>query len=109
MLIAATCAAAAGTDALAQRPAQQKPVYDQYYPSKVLRTSRQGCMRDEEAIGAFCIRHCQKGYRLVPKSDPPRCRSIEPLPPGSLPGAIRQETGKAHKPPSKPPKPEPGE
>lgn len=81
--------------ALAQqkkKPPAPKPVYDQYEPSRVLRTGRQDCMRDEDAIGAYCVKACQRGYVSVTNSNPPRCRSIEPLPPGQLAGPLRRET-----------------
>ncbi len=83
----------AGVVTAQKPPASQKPVYDQYEPSKVRRTRLQECLRDEEPGGAYCVKLCQKGYQPVPKSDPPRCRSIEPLPPGQLGGGIRKETG----------------
>ncbi len=104
VLLAGICLAAQADLATAQRAVPQKPVYDQYEPSKVRRTRKQDCLRDEEPSGAYCIRLCQKGYRLVPNSNPPRCRSIEPLPPGSLPSPVRQEKGSQPK-LSKPEKP----
>ena len=94
VILAGLCVAAQAGFAIAQKPApQQKPVYDQYEPSKVRRTRSQQCLRDEEPAGAYCVKVCQKGYLPVPNSDPPRCRSVEPLPPGQLPGPIRKETG----------------
>lgn len=94
VLLAGICVAAQAGFAHAQRPApQKKPVYDQYEPSKVRRTRSQECLRDEEAAGAYCVRVCQRGYLPVPNSDPPRCRSVDPLPPGQLARPIRKETG----------------
>jgi hypothetical protein len=94
LLLAGLCVAAQAEFAFAQKPApQKKPVYDQYEPSKVRRTRSQECMRDEDPVGAYCVKVCQKGYLPVPNIDPPRCRSIEPLPPGQIPGPIRKETG----------------
>jgi len=97
-LLAGLCLAAQADAVLAQQAPPQKAVHDQYEPSKVRRTRLQECLRDEEPAGAYCIKLCQKGYQLVPKSDPPRCRSIEPLPPGQLGGPIRKETGAQAKP-----------
>jgi len=96
LLAAAGLAAQAGI-VPAQKPASQ-PVYDQYEPSKVRRSRLQECLRDEEPSGAYCVKLCQKGYQPVPKSDPPRCRSVEPLPPGQIAGPIRKETGTQPKP-----------
>lgn len=93
VLLAGLCLALQADFSAAQRPVPSKPVYDQYEPSKVRRTRKQDCLRDEEMSGAYCIKLCQKGYQLVPNSEPPRCRGIEPLPPGSLPAPIRRETG----------------
>ncbi len=111
VLLAGLCVAAQAGLSVAQAPApQKKPVYDQYEPSKVRRTRSQECLRDEDPIGAYCVKVCQKGYLPVPNSDPPRCRSVEPLPPGQLAGPIRKETGAQPKPPretgpKKPPPP----
>ncbi len=100
VLLAGICVAVPAGFAIAQKPVpQKKPVYDQYEPSKVRRTRSQQCMRDEEPAGAYCVKVCQKGYLPVPNSDPPRCRSVEPLPPGQLGGPIRKETGTQPKPP----------
>jgi hypothetical protein len=104
ILLAGSCAAAQGGLALAQKLPPSKPVYDQYQPNRVLRTGRQECMSNEDPIGAYCVRMCQKGYVVVPDSDPPRCRSIEPLPPGQAAGPIRMETAPVPK-PSGPQKP----
>lgn len=95
VLLVGLWAVAQAAPALAQQrtaPAK-KPVYDQYEPSRILRTGRQGCMHNEDTIGAYCVKVCKKGYVPVPNSDPPRCRSLEPLPPGQLAGPIRKETG----------------
>lgn len=92
LLLAGCCAVAQAGLALAQRSPPVKPAYDQYEPSRVLRTGRQDCTKDEDAIGAYCVRACQKGYVPVPDSNPPRCRGVEPLPPGQLAGPIRKET-----------------
>lgn len=99
LLLAAACALALPGIAGAQKKPPRKPVYDQYEPSRVLRTGRQPCMRDEDAIGAYCVRACQKGYIPVPDSNPPRCRGVEPLPPGQLAGPIRRETARLPKQP----------
>lgn len=94
VLLAGVFVAAQAGYAIAQKTVpQKKPVYDQYEPSKVRRTRSQECMRDEESAGAYCVKVCRKGYLPVPNSNPPLCRSVEPLPPGQLPGPIRKETG----------------
>ena len=111
-LLAAGCGLAAHAGvAPAQQAPQAKPVYDQYLPSRILKTGRQECMRNEDQIGAYCVRICQKGYVMVPNSNPPRCRSVEPLPPGSIAGPLRQETGTLPNPPTnvKPRAPSAGE
>jgi hypothetical protein len=86
VLLAGICLALQADYSAAQKPAPRKPVYDQYEPSKVRRTRKQECLRDEEPSGAYCVRLCQKG---------------------SLPGPIRRETGSQPKLPGsdKPTKP----
>lgn len=94
VLLAGILLAAQAGFANAQKPAPpKKPVYDQYEPSKVRRGRAQQCLRNEDPVGAYCVKVCQKGYLPVPQSDPPRCRSVDPLPPGHIPGPIRKETG----------------
>jgi hypothetical protein len=105
VLLAGICLAAQADTVLAQQNPPQKSVYDQYEPSKVRRTRLQECLRDEEPAGAYCVKLCQKGYQPVPKSAPPRCRSIEPLPPGQIAGPIRKETGTQAKLPGQKPLP----
>ena len=87
-----------------------KPVYDIYEPSQRLRTRRQECMRDEEPMGAYCAKKCQAGYQMEISGKNARCRSINPLPPGSLPGPVRKEIGTQPKlpAPAKPQAPRPG-
>ncbi len=93
-LLVAVCAVFPAGIALSQgKKPPAKAAYDQYEPSRVLRTGRQDCMRNEETIGPWCVRACQKGYVAVPDSNPPRCRSIEPLPAGQIAGPIRREAG----------------
>ncbi|OGA20539.1 MAG: hypothetical protein A3I02_11740 [Betaproteobacteria bacterium RIFCSPLOWO2_02_FULL_67_26] len=114
LLAAGWCAAAHWGLAMAQ-PGTQAPAakkaarvyYDQYEPMKALRLSRQDCLRTEESIGAFCVNRCQRGYVMVPGSNPPRCRSVDPLPPGQLPGPIRKEVGAPQPKPPQPSKPRP--
>jgi hypothetical protein len=86
-----------------QKAAEPAAKYDQYEPSRIRRGRAEVCGRNEEAIGAYCVKPCMKGYVIVPNSDPARCRSVEPLPPGQLPGPIRKETGSLEKPPPPPP------
>ena len=85
---------------------QDKPVYDIYEPSQRLRTRRQECMQDEEPMGAYCAKKCQAGYQMEISGKNARCRSLKPLPPGTLPGPIRQEIGTQPKLPE-PAKPQP--
>ena len=110
LLAAGRCLAAEATVAPAQQRTPAAPAqpsgriyYDQYEPSRTPQLSRQPCLRDEEAVGGYCVKKCKQGYRLVPDSNPQRCRSIEPLPPGQLPGPIRRETGQQPKLPPPPP------
>jgi hypothetical protein len=87
-----------------QKPAAEPPSkYDQYEPSRIRRGRTESCGRNEEPVGAYCIKPCMKGYVLVPDSDPARCRSVDPLPPGQIPGPIRKETGAMEKLPPPPP------
>src|SRR5262245_41620982 len=95
LALAAGCVVPA-TNAVA---AQQKAYYDQYEPSERQRLRRESCMRDEEPIGPYCVKQCQKGYVLVAGSKPPRCRSLEPLPSGQLPGPVRKQVGVQAPPP----------
>lgn len=112
--VAVIClAAAAATAVHAQQPAPkkpaqtkpeaQKPQFDQYEPSQRMRTRRESCARDEEAIGAYCVKNCNKGYVMVENSRPPRCRSVDPLPPGVMAGPIRKQIAEPLKPPPPPP------
>jgi hypothetical protein len=106
VLAALICAVAWSGPAAAQAPAaktppgkyaadalQAKPVYDVYEPSQRLRTRRQQCMQDEEPMGAYCAKKCQPGYQMTINDRYARCRTVEPLPPGSLPSPMRTETG----------------
>ena len=100
LLAAGICAALAPVPAPAQqqKPAAEKSVqpsgaalYDHYEPSRRQRIRRESCMRDEDDAGAFCAKRCDTGYRLVPGSKPPLCRSVKPLPPGQKPGPVRRQ------------------
>ena len=101
LLAAAICAVAWTGLAIAQQPAgkpvaktlQDKPIYDVYEPSQRLRTRRQECMRDEDAMGAYCAKKCQAGYQMEISGKNARCRAVEPLPPGAAPGPVRKEIG----------------
>jgi hypothetical protein len=75
------------------QPQQTSTYYDMYEPSVRQRLRRESCARNEEPIGPYCVKDCEKGYRLIAESKPPRCRSIEPLPPGSMPRPVRKEVG----------------
>jgi hypothetical protein len=108
LLLLAGLAAGAG-DGLAQtRPSQPQKAeppakYDQYEPSRTRRLRAEVCGRHEETVGAYCVKACQKGYVLLPDVDPPRCRGVEPLPQGQIPGPIRKEIGEQPKLPPPPP------
>jgi hypothetical protein len=84
----ATCATSV---VAAQKPPRATVYYDQYEPSQRQRLRRESCARDEDVVGAFCAKRCEKGYIHVVGSKPYRCRSLEPLPPGHLPGAMRRQ------------------
>lgn len=91
ILLAVFCVAAQAGLAAAQKPPSAKTVYDQYEPTKMRRGRAQGCLRGEEEAGAYCVKLCQRGYLLVPGIEPPRCRSIDPLPSGALPGPMQRD------------------
>jgi hypothetical protein len=97
---AIVCAHPGQARAQARQKAAEPPAkYDQYEPSRVRRGRGEVCGRNEEQVGAYCVKPCMKGYVLVPNSDPARCRGVEPLPAGQIPGPIRKETGAMEKPP----------
>ena len=109
LLAAGLCAALLASPALGQQQApagKGKLYYDEYEPSRTRQLRSQACLRNEESIRGFCVRSCQRGYVMVPERNPPRCRSVQPLPPGQLPGPLRRETGSLPKLP-KPDKPTP--
>ena len=83
------------------QPAGQN-YYDMYEPNLRQRLRRETCGRDELPDGANCVRMCKKGYIQITGSNPPRCRSIAPLPAGQLPGPVRKETGTPPQPPRMP-------
>lgn len=115
LFAAGICAAAAPWPAPAQqKPPAEKPAagksaqppgtyYDQYEPSRRQRLRRESCTRNEDESGAFCVKRCDTGYRLVPGANPPRCRSIKPLPPGQKPGPVRKQVSEPYKPLEPPP------
>ena len=87
--------------------AQQKPnagtvYYDQYEPSERQRLRRETCAKDEESMGPYCTKKCDKGYLMVKGSKPARCRAIEPLAPGVMPTAVRKQVGVQPPPPGPP-------
>ena len=79
-----------------------KNYYDMYEPNKRQRLRREACGSDELSLGVYCFRECNKGYVLVAGTNPPRCRSMTPLPAGQLPGPVRKELGAPPRPPRKP-------
>jgi hypothetical protein len=98
LLAVAACAGlwtAAGT--AQQRPAakeqQPKLAYDMYEPSQRLHTRRQGCLRDEEMLGAYCVKKCDAGYQMQTAGKQVRCRAVKPLPPGSPQPPMRKQIG----------------
>lgn len=105
----ALVALAAG--ALAQAPAR-KPLaaaYDEYESSQRQRLRRESCGREEDMVGAFCVRQCERGYRPVSHDAlPRRCRSVQPLPAGSLPQGVRRQVGTQPVPPAMSPAPPAG-
>jgi hypothetical protein len=76
--------------------------YDSYLPSTRIRTRRDTCTKNEILQGAFCVKACKQGYVLVTGSKPPKCRNLNPLPPGQIPGAERQESTVLKLPPRNP-------
>jgi hypothetical protein len=103
-LIAALVFAASAAGAWAQAPAKKAPpaVYDEYQASQRMRLRRESCGRDEDPVAAFCVRRCERGYLARSQSTlPRRCRSLQPLPPGSLSQGVRRQLGT----PPVPPKP----
>ena len=91
-------------------PAQEKSgaqnlYYDIYIPSQRLRTRRDNCLADEDMMGAYCVKKCEKDFVSFGNGHPPRCRSVEPLAPGRMPSAVRTQTGTQPLPPGTPPPP----
>lgn len=83
---------AIGAQSTSEKP-QIGKYYDMYEPSQRQRLRRESCGRIEDPIGPYCVKQCVKGYQMVAGSNPPRCRSIEPLPQGQMPGPVRKEVG----------------
>lgn len=105
-LIAGMIAAGAMTSTVIVQAAEKKPAanqstvfYDQYEPSQRQRLRKETCAVNEQSMGPYCTRKCDAGYLLVKDSKPPRCRSIEPLPPGQMPTAVRKQIGVQPPPP----------
>jgi len=119
LLAAVVWSATGGQSTLAQQPqakppqakppaAKQAPriYHDEYEPNHARRSRKQSCLRDEEEIGAYCVRSCRAGYAMLTDRHPPRCRSIDPLPPGQLPGPLRRDIGEQPMPPGHPKTPQ---
>jgi hypothetical protein len=85
------------------KPGAQNLYYDIYIPSQRLRTRRDNCLADEDMMGAYCVKKCEKDFVSFGTGHPPRCRSVEPLAPGRMPSAIRTQTGTQPLPPGTPP------
>lgn len=88
--------------------AQKKPAaldnlhYEIYQPSQRLRTRRDNCSSDEDMKGAYCVKKCLTNFVASGNDNLPRCRSVEPLPPGVMPSAMRVQTGAQPLPPGTP-------
>jgi hypothetical protein len=98
--------------ALAQQKPPKKPtpapraVYDEYQASQRQRLRRESCGRAEDMVAAYCVRKCDAGYQPVSHSAlPRRCRSLQPLPDGSVPQGLRRQTGVQPLPPARPANP----
>jgi hypothetical protein len=95
-----------------QRPAAQAPqryYYEEYEASQRLRLRVETCARAEDALGAYCVRKCERGYLAASEGAlPRRCRSRQPLPPGTLPQGLRKELGAQPVPPARQPAAAPG-
>ena len=116
------CAMAAGAGAqtqapqkaAAQKPAAQQPAakgaarvyYDIYEPLQRRRLRKESCSRDEDSVGANCVKKCLPSYELKAEFRPMRCQCTTPLPPGTLPGPIRSDVG-IQPMPAQPEKPQP--
>ena len=82
--------------------AQQRNAHDEYEASRRLRLAAEACGGVEDAVGAYCVRRCDRGYRAVSeKLLPRRCRSLEPLPPGTRSEGPRKQTGTLPVPPAR--------
>ena len=75
-----SCAAAAAKGAA-------RVYYDIYEPLQRRRLRKESCMKDEDAVGASCVKKCLPSYELKAEFRPMRCQGTKPLPPGVLPGA----------------------
>jgi hypothetical protein len=84
--------------------------YDAYEPLQRTHLKRESCRKDEESVGAHCVKKCNPSYELKTDVRPMRCVGTRPLPPGVLPGPIRSDFGVQPMPaqPANPPKPKPG-
>ena len=92
VFVLATAFLAPAANAQQKSTAPDNLRYDIYQPSERLRTRRDHCLKDEDMKGAYCVKKCEKNYVAVGNGRPPRCRSVEPLPPGVMPSAIRVQT-----------------
>lgn len=84
--------------------------YDAYEPLQRARLKRESCMRDEDSIGAYCVKKCLPSYELKSEMRPMRCQGTKPLAPGVLPGPVRSDIGVQKMPsqPDAPPRSKPG-
>jgi hypothetical protein len=121
LLVAGTCGflATARAQQAPQKPAPQKPAaikpaarvyYDIYEPLQRRRLRKEACLKDEDSVGANCVKKCMPSYELKAEFRPMRCQGTKPLPPGMLPGPIRSDVGvqPMPEPPEKPQPVKPG-
>jgi hypothetical protein len=65
--------------ALAASPAfgQGSGAMPRYEPSQRARTALDTCLKDEVMNGAWCVKKCQKDFRLDPQARPPVCIGLK--------------------------------
>ena len=91
--LTAVCAVVPRVMAQQDSTTQMNVYYDEYQPSGRRRLRRESCAQDENESGIYCIKKCEGGFVAVANVKPPLCRSVDPLPPGKTPSAVRVQTG----------------
>ena len=100
ILAAATSVAAQTSPSRAATKRPARVYYDHYQASHRQRLRRETCMRDEDFIGKYCVKKCEKGYVTDNPTQVPRdCRSEKPLPEGQLPQGGKVQRGIVTPPP----------